>query len=473
MAPNVAAYAAVQARTIRLLMIVEVVSGLGVAMGISVGALLTREMAGTALSGAAQSAAVVGGGILALPATALMSRHGRRPGLALCYLTGAVGGLGVLAAALLDSIPLLFVGFFLFGAGSTAKLQSRYAATDLAEPQRRGRQLSLVVWSTTLGAVVGPNLAAPLGGVLAGSGIPVLAGPFAFAAASFAVSALLLTLFLRPDPLLLAQGDGAGVPLAAPPPATATAGVPTAVPPATEAAPGTVAAPGVMAVAEAAATASPTRAGSDGGHPGQTLGAAARAVLASPPARLGMAAVALGHLVMVAVMAMTPVHIGESHSAPDTLRIVGFVLSLHVAGMYGLSPVVGWLADRAGRVPVILGGVALLIAACTVAGTAGHDTARLTVALVLLGLGWSGTMVGGSTLFTESVPLAVKARAQGLSDLVTGLAGAGAGVLSGVVVEVSGYPVLTLLAGLSTIPLLALALRPSTLSAVSDLKVAD
>lgn len=441
MAPNVAAYAAVQARTIRLLMIVEVVSGLGVAMGISVGALLTREMAGTALSGAAQSAAVVGGGILALPATALMSRYGRRPGLALCYLTGAVGGLGVLAAALLDSIPLLFVGFFLFGAGSTAKLQSRYAATDLGEPQRRGRQLSLVVWSTTLGAVIGPNLAAPLGGTLHGYGVPVLAGPFAFAAASFAVSALLLTLFLRPDPLLLAQAA--------------------AVPPAPEAPDGPAAAAG---------GATP---GAAEKRPGQTLGAAARAVLASPPARLGMAAVALGHLVMVAVMAMTPVHIGESHSAPDTLRIVGFVLSLHVAGMYGLSPVVGWLADRAGRVPVILGGVALLIAACVVAGTAGHDTARLTAALVMLGLGWSGTMVGGSTLFTESVPMAVKARAQGLSDLVTGLAGAGAGVLSGVVVELSGYAVLTLLAGLSTIPLVALALRPTTLSAVADLKVAD
>jgi MFS family permease len=183
-----------------------------------------------------------------------------------------------------------------------------------------------------------------------------------------------------------------------------------------------------------------------------------------------MAAMALGHLVMVAVMAMTPVHIGETHSAPDTLRIVGFVLSVHVAGMYGLSPVVGWLTDQAGRVPVILGGVALLIAACAVAATAGHDTALLTAALLMLGLGWSGTMVAGSTLFTESLPTAVKARAQGLSDLVTGLAGASAGVLSGIIVELAGYPVLALLAALTTIPLIALALRPHTLAAV---KVAD
>ncbi|GIF98056.1 MFS transporter [Catellatospora citrea] len=430
MTSAVAVRSAVQVRTVRLLMVVEVVSGLGVAMGISVGALLTRAMAGTALSGAAQSAAVVGGGVLAVPAAALMSRYGRRPGLALCYLTGAVGGVAVLGSALLDSIPLLFVGFFLFGAGSTAKLQSRYAATDLAEPHRRGRQLSLVVWSTTLGAVIGPNLASPLGGTLSRYGIPELAGPFAFAAVSFLLSALLLTVFLRPDPLLTAQALTAQT-LAATDPAPA-------------------------AVADGAQR--------------QTLGTAARAVLASPAARLGMAAMALGHLVMVAVMAMTPVHIGETHSAPDTLRIVGFVLSVHVAGMYGLSPVVGWLTDRAGRVPVILGGVALLIAACAVAATAGHDTALLTAALLMLGLGWSGTMVAGSTLFTESLPAAVKARAQGLSDLVTGLSGASAGVLSGIVVELSGYAVLALLAALTTIPLIALALRPSTLAAV---KVAD
>jgi MFS family permease len=455
MTPAVSARAAVQARTVRLLMVVEVVSGLGVATGFSVGALLTRAMAGTALSGAAQSAAVVGGGVLAVPAAALMSRYGRRPGLALCYLTGALGAVAVLASALLDSIPLLFVGFFLFGAGNAAKLQSRYTATDLAEPHRRGRQLSLVVWSTTLGAVIGPNLAAPLGAALSPYGVPELAGPFAFAAVSFLLSALLLTLFLRPDPLLLAQAaavSGAAEPAAAVP-------------------------AGAAAASAGAGSGTSDRAGHTGGRAGtaadagrHTMGSAARAVLASPTARLGVAAMALGHLVMVAVMAMTPVHIGETHSAPDTLRIVGFVLSVHVAGMYGLSPVVGWLTDRAGRVPVILGGVALLIAACALAGTAGHDTALLTAALLMLGLGWSGTMVAGATLFTESLPTGVKARAQGLSDLVTGLAGATAGVLSGIVVEVSGYTVLALLAGLTTIPLVALALRPATLAAV---KVAD
>lgn len=417
----------VQARTVRLLMLVEIVSGLGVATGLSVGALLTQQMAGTALSGVTQSAAIVGGALIAVPAASMMSRYGRRPGLALCYLIGAIGGVTVVASAMWRSVPLLFVGFFLFGAANAAKYQSRYAAIDLAEPSRRGRQLSLVVWATTIGAVIGPNLGAPIGGFLQQYGVPPLAGPFAFAAASFLISAVALTVLLRPDPLLLAQRLAAG----------------------------------------------PRAADSDGesdrgAQPG--LRAAARAVLASPAARLGMAAMALGHLVMVAVMAMTPVHIGETNTAADTLRIVGLVISLHIAGMYGLSPVVGLLSDRLGRRPVILGGVGVLLTACAVAGTAGHDTVQLSAGLLLLGLGWSGTMVGGSTLFSESVPQALRARAQGLSDLTTGLAGAGAGIASGVIVELGGFPRLTLLAALATVPLIALALRPSTSAA---LKVAD
>ncbi|HCT76557.1 MAG TPA: MFS transporter [Micromonosporaceae bacterium] len=385
-------------------MLVEIITGLGVAMGISVGALLTQDMAGTELSGVAQSGAVIGGALMALPASALMQRAGRRPGLALCYLVGAVGGLAVLGAAVSGSIPLLFLGFFLFGSGNAGKLAARYAAVDLAPDSVRGRHLSFVVWATTVGAVIGPNLAAPLGNSL--PGVPTLAAPFGFAAAAFLVGALLILLFLRPDPLLLA-GQRTEAPMEK-----------------------------------------------------TSLAIAWRAVLASPGARLGITATSIGHLVMVAVMSMTPLHIGETHSPADTLRIVGFVISAHIAGMYGLSPVVGWLTDKIGRRPVILGGVALLVAACAIAGTSGHDTPQLTAALILLGLGWSCTMVAGSTLFAESVPVFVKARAQGLSDLATGLTGASAGLVSGVIVGLSGYPALTLIAAIATLPLLALALRP-------------
>jgi hypothetical protein len=279
--------------------------------------------------------------------------------------------------------------------------------------------LSMVVWSTTIGAVIGPNLAGPLGSTL--PGVPTLGAPFAFAALSFLIGAVLVFLFLRPDPLLLAArpalafGDAQVLPQT---PAD-----------------------------------------------GPTLKEAWRAILASPGARLGIAATSVGHLVMVAVMAMTPLHIGQTHSDADTLRIVGFVISAHIAGMYGLSPVIGWLTDRLGRRTVVLGGVSLLIIACAVAGTAGHGTAQLTVALILLGLGWSCTMVAGSTLLTESVPARVKARAQGLADLSTGLTGATAGLVSGLVVALSGYPVLNLLAAIATLPLIAVALRPVPRSA--------
>ena len=398
--------AKVQRHTVRLLMLVEIITGLGVAMGIAVGALLTKDMAGIALSGVAQSGAVVGGALMAIPASALMQRRGRRPGLALCYATGAAGAVAVLLAAITRSQPLLFAGFFVFGAASAGKLAARYAAVDLAEPSIRGRSLSLVVWSTTVGAVIGPNLPAPLEKIL--PGLPKYSAPFAFAVASFVVGAVLIFLFLRPDPLLLA---GRSEP-------------------------------------------------NSQGAQQVGLRTAWQAVVASPGARLGIASTSVGHLVMVAVMSMTPLHIGASHSDADTLRIVGFVLSAHIAGMYGLSPVIGWLTDKLGRKAVIFSGIVLLVGACTVAATSGDGTIQLTVGLMMLGLGWSCTMVGGSTLFAESVPQHVKARAQGLSDLATGLTGASAGLLSGLVVSLAGYPALALIAAMCTLPLLALVLRP-------------
>jgi MFS family permease len=176
-------------------------------------------------------------------------------------------------------------------------------------------------------------------------------------------------------------------------------------------------------------------------------------------ARLGLASMALGHLVMVGVMSMTPIHIGQTHHGEHALTLVGVVIGMHIAGMYALSPVVGWLTDRLGRRTVILTGAVLLLAACAVAGSAGNDVVRLTIGLILLGQGWSCTMVAGSTLFAESVPLAVKAPAQGLSDLVTGVGGATAGLLSGVIVQFGSYPALAALAACAVVPLLALALR--------------
>ncbi|MEH0825963.1 MFS transporter [Micromonospora sp. CPCC 205554] len=408
--------AGIQRRTVRLLFLTQIIGGIGVTIGISVGALLAARVAGTALAGLAQSAGVVGAALLAIPVTRLMAARGRRPGLVLAYVVGAVGGVLVVVATVTRLVPLLFVGMLLFGGGTAANLQARYTAVDLAEPQRRGRQLSLVVWATTIGAVAAPNFAALADDTTRGWGLPALAGPFAFSAVAFTLTAVVLLVLLRPDPLLTARRLTAAEP-----------------------------APG-------AAPAVNRRGG---------MAAAWRTVRGRPAARLGIAAVAVGHLVMVAVMSMTPVHLGEWHSDADVLPVVGLVLSLHIAGMYALSPVVGWLTDRFGRRPVILGGVALLLAACAVSGTAGHHTPLLSVGLTLLGLGWSGTMVAGSTLLSESVPTADRPGVQGLSDLLMGLAGAGAAAASGFVMRAVGYPTLTLLSAIAVVPLVALALRPT------------
>jgi MFS family permease len=402
--------AAVQRRTLRLLFVTQIISGIGVAIGASVGALLAADIAGVSASGLAQSAIVVGAALFALPATAIVNRRGRRPSLAAGYFVAAVGSIVIVTAAVRGSIPLLFAGFFLLGGATAANFQARYAAVDLAPAALRGRHLSLIVWATTLGAVVGPSLA-PLAGASVGRyGMPTLAGPFFFSALLFGLATVLLLLLLRPDPAVVARS----------------------------------------------AIGNPSAPASNARRTG--MRAALRVVVSQAPARLGVSAMAVGNLVMVGVMAMTPVHIkGAGHDAAHTLSIVGLVLSFHIAGMFAFSPVFGWLTDRLGRRPVIFAGIALLLSACALAGSAGHDPTRLAGGLMVLGLGWSATMVAGSTLLSESIPVELRASAQGLSDLVMGLAGAMAGAISGVIVAAWGYPTLTLLAALATAPLIVLA----------------
>jgi len=405
---------AVQQRALRLLFATQVLSGIGVGIGFSVGALLATEMAGVAFSGLAQSSAVVGGALIAVPATRITHRHGRRPSLGATYLLAALGGAAIVVAAVLDVVPLLFGGLLLFGGGSAAGLQARYAAVDLAPVERRGRHLSIIVWATTIGAVAGPNLSPMAGVAVEPYGIPTLAGPFIFSALTFALSALLLHFFLRPDPLLVAR------------------------------------------------SVAPSDDHPGSGHPPRSVGMreAGRAVLANPGATLGITATAVGHLVMVGVMSMTPVHILDAgHDSAHTLRLVGIVLSFHIAGMFALAPVTGWLSDRYGRKPVILGGIVILLIACAIAGTARHETTQLTLGLTLLGLGWSGTMVAGSALLSESVDGEIRPSAQGLSDLVMGFAAASAGALAGIVMDGGGYPLVTTFAAIATAPLVLMVLR--------------
>jgi MFS family permease len=397
----------VQRRTLRTLCAGQVLGGIGVGSGIAVGGLIAEDVSGSsALAGVSQTATVLGAAVAALPLARLMAVRGRRPGLALGYAVACVGAVTVVLGDALGSFGVVLAGAAMLGCGSAAGLQSRYAATDLAPGPGRARALATVVWATTVGVVLGPNLAGPGGALAAAVGLPELSGPLLFSMAAFAAAAAVVWAALRPDPLLEARRRQ--------PPGS---------PPADRRA---------------------------------SLRRSLHAVQRSRPASLGLATVVLGHTVMVAVMVMTPVHLRHEGAS---LRVVGLVISGHVAGMYALSPLVGWLADRFGRVALAVVGQVVLVAATAVTGTAGESRhAVLGVGLFLLGLGWSCALVAGSTLLTESVAASVRPGVQGAADFLMGLAGAAGGALAGVVVGLAGYGMLSFFAALLVVPVSAAAL---------------
>ncbi len=409
--------AATQRQTLLVLSTGQVFGAIGVASGLAVGTLLAAEVAGSeAVAGLAQTGTVLGSALGAVPISRLMAARGRRVGLVAGYAGATVGAALVVVAAQASSsgVPtpvaftLLLIGMALFGVATTAGLLARFAAADLAAPGRRGQALSLVVWAGTIGAVLGPNLAEPGGQLGIAVGLPPLAGSFLLSLAGFVAAGLVIWLLLRPDPLLLARRLA---------PADSRA--------------------------EQLATAPTTVRGS------------LEVVRRSPGALLGLVVVALAHTVMISVMVMTPVHMDHGGAA---LRVIGLVISVHVAGMFAFSPLVGWLADRAGRIPVIVVGGLLLLASTAVSGTApGSASTQLGVGLFLLGLGWSCCMIAGSTLLTESVPLGARPGVQGTSDLVMGLSAAVGGAASGVVLGVYGYSALNLFAAVFAAWLLGVA----------------
>ncbi|MGW6227954.1 MFS transporter [Cellulosimicrobium cellulans] len=403
-----------QRRTLTTLAATQVLSGVGVASGIAVAPLVASALSGSdAIAGLTSTSGVVGAALVALPLAHVAGQRGRRPSLLLGFGVATGGAVLATIAVLVGSWPLLVVAMLLFGSGTAAGLASRFAATDLATPQRRARDLSVVVWATTVGSVVGPTLAG-LADRVAGPGLRLgdahaqhgstapSAAPFVLAAVAFALAAAVVAVWLRPDPLLASRAAS-----------DATSG----------------AAPG------AAPSAVPADGKGSSWRDGLRAGWAV--VSASPTARLALGAIVLSHLVMVGLMSMTPVHMNHGGA---TLQVVGLVISAHIAGMYALSPVVGWLADRVGHARVLyVGGALLLAAAVVVAGAPGEDSARLTVGLVLLGLGWSCGLVAGSALLVDATPGPSRTSVQGLSDLAMNTGGAVGGILAGAIIGFSSY----------------------------------
>ena len=394
----------IQRRTLGTLALTQSLTGVGVGSTIAAGGLLVASISQSeALAGLAQTFSVLGAAAMALPLASLTRRGGRRLALATGYFVATLGTISAIVGGSHKILPLMLMGTFLIGASSAANYQSRFAAADLSTPDTRARDLSFVVWASTIGAVLGPNLMAPAGLFATSLGLPKLTGPYILAFVMLMLGAINIWIRLKPDPYL---------------------------------------------------THLDITHGTHGARPEKIP---ARQVLVYvsriPNALLGLLAIAIGHVSMVSIMVMTPVHMAH---VDVSLKIIGIVISVHVAGMYALSPLVGGLSDRIGRITVIQLGVILLLLAGIIAGSSyPSNSVQLGVGLFLLGLGWSCTLIAGSTLLTESIADDVRASVQGTSDTVMNLSGAIGGALAGVIIATTSYGWLCTLASL---PVLALGL---------------
>ncbi|QBX56831.1 MFS transporter [Nocardioides seonyuensis] len=386
---------AIQRRTVRPLVVAQAVGAVGITVGVATASLLARDLSGSeAQAGFVQSAQTLGAALFAFWLARVMALRGRRLGQVAGLLTGAAGALLAVVAGEVGSMALLLVGAILLGATTAANASARYAATDLAHPEHRARDLSTVVWATTIGAVLGPNLSGPSGVLARSVGVPELTGPFLVGGIMMLAAAGVVWAGMRPDPLLTAR-----------------------------------------ALADAGAAAEPAVGTRDvaNASPRGALG-----VIVSDPLLLAsVAAQACAHAAMVAVMIMTPLHMehGGAH-----LDVIGFVISIHVLGMFAFSPLVGRACDRVGRGPVMAAGGVVLMASVVLSGASRAGMSwHISLGLFLLGLGWSMATVAASATIADRAPLERRTQVQGGSDMFMLLAAAGAGALSGPVVGEWGY----------------------------------
>ena len=382
--------ARVHRRAVITLVVAQAVGAIGITIGVATASLLARDVSGSeSQAGLAQTAQVLGAAVAAYALARVMSVRGRRFGQASGLALGAAGSALVVVAGVVGSMVLLLVGCVLMGATSATNTLARYAATDLAPVASRARSLSLVVWAATVGAVVGPNLSGPSGALAGVLDIPGLTGPFALSAIAMLLASMTVAVFMRPDPLLVAR---------------ALAG-------AAEAAP-----------------------------KGTSWGRAVAALRASPALAAAVLGLASAHTVMVSVMIMTPLHM--EHGGAE-LRVIGFVISGHVLGMFAFAPVMGWLADRWGRSAMLFVGAGLQLLSLLLSGSSPEGSSwQISVGLFLLGLGWSSATVAASATIADLAPLESRTDVQGVADMAMWLTAAGGGALSGLIVAQWGYPAL-------------------------------
>lgn len=395
-------HAELEKRVVNVLTFAQILNGIGVAGTVAAGSLLVSSITHSdSQAGLAQTSAVLGAAAMALPLSRLTERGGRRLALSIGYVTGVLGAGLAMVGGTSRMISVLLMGTFLLGAASAAGYQARFAAVDLASAQTRSRALSTVVWGSTIGAVSGPNLMEPSGILAHGLGLPKLVGPYLLAIATLAISSLIIFFFLRPDPYLTSRQ---------------------------------ISHVRGMSIVRISTRSTLHRIGKNSS------------------ALFAVVSIAVGHLSMVSIMVMTPIHMAH---VDVTLSVIGIVISTHIAGMYVLSPIVGYLSDKIGRKRVIQIGLAILLFAALVAGNSpGDSTVVLGIGLFLLGLGWSCTLIAGSALLSESVGDAERAASQGASDFMMNLTGAIGGVMAGITIALLSYG---WLCALTSMPVLILA----------------
>jgi MFS family permease len=392
-----------------------------------IAAATLNSIIGTQLGGSASYAGVpsavylVGAALAASAWGYIMDRIGRRNGMVAGLIIGVIGNALVLFAIGSSSFFLFLAGMVLMGITNAAVVLGRFAAAEVNPPERRGAAISNVVLGGTFGAIVGPLLIGPMGNMVRTLGMDELAGAYLATLVLFAIASVVVFAGLRPDPRDL----GKQVAAANPDPAV------------------------------------------------NALTGEARPVfeiLRQPAALVAVSAMALGQVVMVAIMVITSLHMRDhQHNLSD----ISAVIASHTFGMFAFSVFSGRLSDRWGRGPVILTGTATLLLACITAPLS-PNVFPLAVSLFLLGLGWNFCFVGGSALLSDQLSPMERSRTQGMNDLLVGLASATGSLGSGIIFAASNYTVIAIVSGvLALIPFLMSLfwLRRKTISIGAEIKL--
>ena len=398
----------IQKRTLRVLIAGQIAGSAALSAAVTVGAFVVQDILGqkTPWGGIASATVTIGTAFMAQLLSRLMLRQGRRRGLMLGYALALVGGLIAGVGVERQSLAIFLFGLFLFGNGQSANLLSRYAATDLAQAENRGAAMSRILFASTFGAVFGPILIRPaehLGQSLFGWNL--YTGPWVFSGLFFITSFVNAALRLKPDPLVVSGG---------------------------------------IALRKSASS-SVTQ---------DKRLSVFQFLSGSPKTRLAFYAMVISHVTMVAVMTMTPVHLREhGHET-----VSAYIISLHIAGMYAFSPLVGRFSDRHGRLNTLLVGCLILMLSTIMSALAGSNPAVFFPSLWLLGVGWSFGLIGSSSLLVDSVPIDYRVKVQGSADVAMSLFGGVAGFSSGFIRKAWGFPWLSMLGTIIVLFLLGLLL---------------